>query len=378
MFTCGGRCFRPDADILTIAEIGSAHAGSFDRARALIDAAADAAAAAVKFQLIYAHEILHPLTGAVRLPSGAVSLYQRFEELEVPLSFYAQCFNHARSRGMLVGISPFGPRSATEALALKPDFLKVASPELNYPTLISTLAAAELPLILSSGVCLLKEIEGALAQCRQYTKQGSSHALLHCITAYPAPETEYNLALLPALATIFNINVGVSDHSVDPLLVPLLARAHGACIVEKHICLSRTDAGLDDSIALDPADFRTMTAALNSCARRSPSQIISFLHERGYSPHVVRAVIGSGEKVLAPSERAHYQKSNRSLHYLHAYPRGTVLQKENLVIVRSEANLSAGEAPEHANLFVGAVLQRSVHAGDGARFGDIIQKGTCL
>ena len=91
------------------------------------------------------------------------------------------------------------------------------------------------------------------------TKKAPERILLHCITSYPAPEDEYNISVLGSLAAVFGVRVGVSDHSLDPVLVPLAAAANGACMIEKHICLSRNDPGLDDPVALPPEQFARMT-----------------------------------------------------------------------------------------------------------------------
>ncbi|MBP5158456.1 MAG: N-acetylneuraminate synthase family protein, partial [Treponema sp.] len=137
-----------------IAEIGTAHAGSLDKAFALIDAAADAGADCVKFQWVYADEILHPDTGFVKLPGGTVRLYDRFRELEVDTSFFSSGLDYAHQKGVLFACSPFGLRSLEELVALHPDAIKIASPEVNHTPLLEACAAyyGKIPIILSSGV----------------------------------------------------------------------------------------------------------------------------------------------------------------------------------------------------------------------------------
>ena len=99
---------------LTIAEIGTSHNGSIQKARNLIDAAAEAGARAVNFQIVYADEILHPNTGYVDLPTGKIPLYERFKSLELPISFYKELAEYSRSKKLLFSASPFGLRSAEE------------------------------------------------------------------------------------------------------------------------------------------------------------------------------------------------------------------------------------------------------------------------
>ncbi len=147
-----------------IAEIGTSHAGSLEKAFALIDAAADAGADCVKFQWVYADEILHPDTGFVQLPGGSIRLYDRFKGLELDASFYASCLDYAHEKGLLFACSPFGLRSLEKLVALQPDAIKIASPEVNHYPLLKACSACfgKLPIILSSGVSRLGDIENAV------------------------------------------------------------------------------------------------------------------------------------------------------------------------------------------------------------------------
>lgn len=196
-FKLGSEIFSVE-NPLTIAEIGTSHNGSIQKAMNLIDAAAEAGARAVKFQIVYADEILHPNTGYVDLPTGKIPLYERFKSLELPISFYKELAEYSRSKKLLFSASPFGFRSAEELAALKPDFIKIASPELNYVQLLKYCAGFNIPMILSSGVSILKDIEKAVSFLRSENKD-LPLALLHCITSYPAPEKEYNVSVIKNL-----------------------------------------------------------------------------------------------------------------------------------------------------------------------------------
>jgi sialic acid synthase SpsE len=257
MITFAGRTVGHGHPCLVIAELGTSHGGDLGRARALIDAAAAAGADCIKFQLVHADEILHPRSGFVPLPSGPVALYEQFQALERGMEFYAAVKEHTETAGCRFLCSPFGIRSARELKALGVEALKIASPELNHYPLLQEVSSYGLPLFLSSGVSLLGDIERALAITGR-----EQVVLLHCITSYPAPEAEYNLAVLDSLRGVLGVPVGLSDHSLDPVLVPALAVLHGACAIEKHFTLSRAGSGLDDPIALDPADFHRMVAAV--------------------------------------------------------------------------------------------------------------------
>lgn len=358
---------------LVIAEIGTSHNGDFEKAKALIDTAFYAGASAVKFQIVYAEEILHPKTGMVDLPSGKIDLYEKFRELEVPISFYKELHSYTKSKGLLFSASPFGIKSADELLSLEPDFIKIASPELNYSKLLRHCAGFNLPMILSTGVSLLSDIEKALHEVRRINSNLQT-ALLHCITAYPAPESEYNISVIKNLTDIFNIPTGLSDHSMDPFLVPLLCLANGGFIIEKHICLSRKEGGLDDPVALEPEMFKKMCNSLKTAAKLTELEIVKYILNLGYPNQKIMEVIGSGEKKLSNSEKDNYGKTNRSLHYIRDLKKDSVITKDDIAVLRTEKELTQGELPDLFDFFIGAVLQKDITSGAGVKMEDFIKR----
>ena len=265
-FDVDGRSYHP-GNPLVIAEIGTGHGGDPVKASELLHAAREAGAGCAKFQHVYAREIIHPDTGLVPLPGGPVSLYDRFVGLETEPDFFAVLKEKAETLGLLFLCTPFGARSARELTEIGVRAVKVASPELNHVELLDEIARMALPTILSSGVSTLGDIERAVDRLRSAAGHGPSLALLHCVTAYPAPAEDYNLRILEPLSVLLGLAAGVSDHSRDPVLVPALSVCAGASIVEKHICLSRSDPGLDDPIALPPEEFLRMTDAIRTAAR---------------------------------------------------------------------------------------------------------------
>ena len=365
------------------AEIGTSHGGSLEKAYQLIDAAAEAGADSVKFQWVYAHEILHPNTGLVQLPGGSIPLYERFQRLEVPASFFQQVQEYAKSKGCQFICSPFGLKSLEELVALNPDAIKIASPELNHQPLLQRLALIRqkqraqgqipVPVIISSGVSTLADIEQALEILSDYGEgnlQGVT--LLHCITSYPAPEEEYNLQVLQNLAGIFGVEVGVSDHSLDPHLVPVLATACGARFIEKHITLSRQTDGLDDPVALEPVQFASMVkrvrqweAPIKNYGCQCGSSIILEELEAEYGKERVQAVLGTGIKKLAPAERANYGRTNRSIHIMHDMKAGDSITPDSIAILRTEKILEPGLDPKYFSQIIGAKLSQDITAGQG-------------
>lgn len=388
---------------MVIAEIGTSHEGSIEKAKRLIDAAKEAEADAVKFQWVIADEILHPKTGFVDLPTGRIPLYERFKQLECPPDFYAKSLEYARSLGLKWICSPFGLKSLELLLELKPDAVKIASPELNHFPMLRALASARkaddapqadgklksdearktneaaspapaaIPVIVSSGVSKQSDIEAALAILGK-----SGVSLLHCVTSYPAPEEEYNVRLIAALKKDFGVETGLSDHSLDPVLVPCLAASQGATVFEKHITLSKKTSGLDDPVALEPGQFLQMTRALRQCqaainrygSERGEKEIIAQMSEQ-YGSERVQKVLGSGIKALAPAEEKNYGRTNRSLHYMKAFEAGHVLAADDIGVLRTEKVLTPGLSPEFLESVIGKKLRRAADDGAGVAWEDI-------
>ena len=379
---------------MVIAEIGTSHEGSLEKAKRLIDAAKEAEADAVKFQWVIADEILHPKTGFVDLPTGRIPLYERFKQLECPPDFYAATLEYARSLDLKWICSPFGLKSLELLLELKPDAVKIASPELNHFPMLRELAdwrksneerqtneaaspsPAAIPVIVSSGVSKTRDIEAALAVLGT-----DGVTLLHCITSYPAPEEEYNVRLVKTLRESFCVATGLSDHSLDPILVPCLAAAQGAVVFEKHITLSKKTSGLDDPVALEPGQFLQMTRALKQCQaaikrygpERGGQEIIKQMSEQ-YGSDRVQKVLGSGIKALAPAEEKNYGRTNRSLHYMKAFEAGHVLAAGDVGVLRTEKVLSPGLAPALYESVIGKKLRRAVDDGAGVAWEDFMEE----
>ncbi|MFQ3620367.1 MAG: N-acetylneuraminate synthase family protein [Spirochaetales bacterium] len=409
---------------IIIAEVGTSHGGDLGRAKELVASAKEAGADAVKFQIVYAKEILPPNCGEVELPGGRVPLFERFRSLERPLEFYAAIKEESEARGLCFVCTPFGLQSARNLRDIGTRIFKIASPELTFYPLLEEVSSYGAPLLLSTGVSTLGDIEQALTVVQNITRTalkrdeafkapplqkenisrkpssekkwaalfrkstvspvGSSSekgkpsyhrffslTLLHCITAYPAPEEEYNLSLLPNLRAIFGVPVGISDHSLDPVLVPVLSVLEGAVVIEKHITLDRKAKGLDDPIALEPKAFTLMVqevrAAYTEIRAGRRSQVVEAL-EAHYGKKRVLACLGTGVKRLAPSEAPNYFTTNRSLHALVDLEPGDRLSEENCALLRTEKNLKPGLAPEFYKQVLGKRVTQKVPAGEGIRF----------
>ena len=361
---------------IVIAEIGTSHGGSLDKAKRLADAAAEAGADCIKFQWVYASEILHPDTGFVNLPGGKTRLYDRFTELETDSAFFEKMRDYVRSLKKTFMCSPFGEKSMHELFALRPDYIKIASPELNHYPLLKLLTELEqtlpaekrIPVVLSSGVSKMKDIVKALEllePLKQNVPEGFEPlSLLHCITSYPAPPEEYNLSLIPYYRRRFGIPSGVSDHSLDPKIVPVIAVICGAQFIEKHITLERSGSGLDDPVALPPDRFALMTESVRRFEKLDFQSALKLANEE-FGRELVERVIGNGKKELAPSEKANYGRTNRSIHFMRDMKKGSVIGAGDIAVLRTEKELSVGISPEYYEKLIGMTLTKDARSGEG-------------
>lgn len=369
---------------LIVAEIGTSHEGSLEKAKDLIDASLSSGADAVKFQWVYADEILHPDTGCVSLPTGTVRLYDRFKSLECGSEFFRELCDYTHKKGGAFVCSPFGLKSLGELLSIHPDYIKIASPELNHYPLLNALCDYRnaqksdgknaIPVIISSGVSRLSDIEVAIEIIGR-----ENVTLLHCVTSYPAPESEYNVRLITNLKHIFGIETGVSDHSLDASLIPVLSVMCGASVIEKHITLSRKTNGLDDPVALEPAAFSEMVHEVHQAEAvlrhygetLGGEKIIEQLSE-AFSPEKIRACLGDGVKRLAASEKENYSRTNRSLHYMRTIKKGEKITTTDIALLRTEKELSVGVNAEFLPVITGKTLFRDVKSGDGVKLEDFL------
>ncbi len=340
-----------------VAELGTAHGGSREKARRLIAAAAEAGADTVKFQWVIAREILHPRAGSIDLPGGSIPLFQRFLGLEQPPEFYAFLKEESEKAGVTFLCSPFGLESLAGLEALGVREVKIASPELNHLPLLEGALRFD-RIILSSGVSTLGDMEEAAALT------GEKALFLHCVTHYPAPEEEYNLNLLPPLAALLGVEMGVSDHSLDPVLVPSLTAALGGVMVEKHFTLSKTDGGLDDPIALAPGEFAALVRAVRRAEEEGLEETLRRLSAE-FGATKVEAVLGSGKKILAPGEAPFYRTTNRSILALEDIAPGEPVTRENSALLRSETNLPPGLPPRYWPLVIGRRARKKIPSGEG-------------
>lgn len=295
-----------------IAEMSANHLGSLERALDIMLAAKQAGADAVKLQTYTADTITidhhGPGFDIEGGPWAGRSLYELYQEAHTPWKWHDALFSRGRELEIDVFSSPFD-ESAIEFLEhFDPPAYKIASFECVDPTLIGRAAAAGKPLIISTGLASLGEIEQALAAARAGGATGI--VLMHCVSGYPTPASEANLRTLTHMAKAFNVPIGLSDHTLG-IAVPIAAAALGAAVIEKHFTLRRSDGGPDAQFSLEPGEFRAMS---DGCSEAS-------------------AALGHVSYERTPSEQANAQ-FRRSLYLVADMAAGETFTSKNIRSIR--------------------------------------------
>ncbi|MEV1001994.1 pseudaminic acid synthase [Nonomuraea sp. NPDC050202] len=261
MISIGGRAIGPGHPPFVVAELSGNHNGSLERALAIVDAVADAGAHALKLQT-YTPDTLTidcdapPFrVGDEHELWGGESLYRLFERAHTPWAWHEPIFARARERGLVAFSAPFDPTAVELLEKLDAPAYKIASSEIVDLPLIRLAAGTGKPLIISTGMASVSEIEAAVSAARE---AGCTQlAVLSCTASYPASPSESNLRALPLLAAVTGEVVGLSDHTPG-LGAALAAVALGACLIEKHVTLSRADGGVDSAFSLEPAELAAL------------------------------------------------------------------------------------------------------------------------
>ena len=260
----GERVIGAGQPVYVIAEISANHHQDFDTALKIIHAAKDAGADAIKLQTYTADTItLASNREYFRVGGGTLwdgrNLHDLYAEAYTPWDWQPKLKKAANDLGMDCFSSAFDATAVDFLEEMRVPAHKVASFELVDLPLIEKMARTGKPLIMSTGLATVEEIDEAVKAAR---KAGATQiALLKCTSAYPAAAEEMNLRTIPELARRFDVPAGLSDHTMG-VAVPVAAVALGACIIEKHLTLSRSEPGPDSAFSLEPHEFKTMVDAV--------------------------------------------------------------------------------------------------------------------
>ena len=266
-----------------IAEMSANHLMDLGRARDIVRAAADAGADAIKLQTYTPDTITFDSDASYfQVNQGTIwdgtTLHKLYESAYTPWEWHEELFHVAREEGLICFSSPFDKTAVDFLESLGNPIYKIASFEITDIPLISYVASKKKPVVISTGIATLQDIEAALTAVRSSGNEDVT--LLRCISQYPAPVEDANLLTIPDMRQRFGVKVGLSDHSIGNTLA-VASVALGATMVEKHFILDRKIGGPDSAFSCEPAEFAEMVrvireteAALgNVCYPSDPQKI---------------------------------------------------------------------------------------------------------
>lgn len=258
----GQRVIGPGHPVYIIAEAGVNHNGNPTEALRLIDAAKDAGADGVKFQIFCADELVTSDASACAYQqdaTGDTGQKEMLRRLELSVEQFAELRAYADRLGIDFLATPFGITELHALVDLSVPAIKIASPDIVNVPLLTAAAATGLPLIVSTGASDLAEVDAAVDQIRG-ERAGDRLILLHCVSAYPTLPIDARLACIRTLSQRYALPVGFSDHTADSA-ISSLAVAAGALVLEKHLTLDRSAIGPDHFFSLTPPEFARYVAA---------------------------------------------------------------------------------------------------------------------
>ena len=287
-----------------IAEMSGNHNQSLDKALEIVEAAARAGANALKLQTYTADTMTLDISEGVffikdeRSPWKGKSLYDLYNLAHTPWEWHEPIMERARELGMICFSTPFDKSAVDFLESLDVPAYKIASFEIVDLPLIRYIAEQGKPIILSTGMATLAEIDEAVRTIRE--AGNNQIALLKCTSAYPAPPEEMNLRTLPHLAGAFGVPVGLSDHTLG-IATSVAAVALGACIIEKHFTLSRADPGPDSAFSLEPHEFKAMVDAVRE-TEKALGSVCYEVSEREMASRVFRRSLFAVKDIEAGEE----------------------------------------------------------------------------
>lgn len=338
----------PNAEpVFVIAEAGVNHNGDMNLALRLCDAAREAGADAVKFQTFRAEDLVVPGAPTAQYQTretGETDQFAMLQKLELTRAQHLQIKQHCDVIGIEFFSTPFSVDAVDMLVSLGVRRLKMSSGELTHRTLIEHAAATRLPLLLSTGMATMEEISEALGWTRLARGHLDGVTVLHCTSAYPAPDDSLNLLAMQQMAAVLGVPIGYSDHSLG-IEASLVAVALGATVIEKHLTLDCTLPGPDHSASIEPADFARLVTGI----RR------------------VTAMRGDGVKAPRPDELDTARVARRGIVAAHDLAAGTVLTPDMLEC-RRPAN---GIAPRELAVLPGRRLADALAAGAALQWANL-------
>lgn len=327
-FSIGNFRIGKDSPVFIIAELSANHNGSLDNALETIKAAKRVGADAIKLQTYTADTItIDAKTDDFRLKQGTIwdgkYLYDLYKEAYTPWEWHDKLFKAAADEGLICFSSPFDKTAVDLLESLNAPAYKIASFEITDIPLIEYTASKGKPVIISTGIAEIEDIQLAVDACRN---QGNNNiALLKCTSSYPAPIEEANMLMVKDLSERFNVISGLSDHTMG-ISAPIVATALGAKIIEKHFILDRAIGGPDASFSLNEEEFSALVKSVREAEKA--------LGEINYN---------------LTDKQKKGREFSRSLYIVHDVKAGEMLTEENVKSIRP----GYGMHPKHYKEVIG-------------------------
>lgn len=328
-----------DNPVFIIAEAGSNHDGDLGQAKKLIDVAAEARVDAVKFQTFTADKIAARTDDEVMKLGDeydtADDLYDLYKSLELPREWQQELKDYAQKKGLIFLSTPFDYEAVDQLEELGMPAYKIASFECIDIPFLRYIAKKGKPIILSTGMADLGEIEESLEAI--YNEGNKQVILLHCGISYPMPVEDVNLAAMGTMRQAFLLPIGYSDHTLG-ITVPISAVARGAKVIEKHFTLDKNLPGPDHKFALEPDELKAMVKGIREA----------------------EAAIGSPIKRHVSAEEVHYHRGRRSIFAIQDIPAGTEITAEMIGVLRPGIGLK----PKYFDLLIGRTARKDIKANE--------------
>ena len=325
-----------------IAELSANHGGSIEAARNSILKAKESGASAVKIQS-YTPDTMTIKSDkpTFKIKEGlwkGYTLYELYKEAYTPFEWHEELFNYAKEVGITIFSSPFDETAVDLLESLNSPAYKIASFELVDLPLIKRAAKCKKPLIISTGMASLEEIREALNIAFKY---GNGEVLLlHCISSYPTPVAESNLQNITFLKNEFNIEVGLSDHTISNLAATL-SIALGASAIEKHFKPDSNSKGPDSSFSITPSQLQYLVKECNEAWHS--------IRDKGFN----RSLLEKDSRLF-----------RRSIYFVRNMKKGEIISKKDIRIIRP----GFGIPPKEFENIIGKIVRRDVERGDPVAF----------
>lgn len=329
---------KSNSGVFIIAELSANHNGSLETAIETIKSAKRAGADAIKLQTYTADTITIDCNKDDFLVKGTIwegrNLYQLYKEAYTPWEWHKALFEEAKKEGLVCFSSPFDKTAVDFLEDLKAPAYKIASFEITDIPLIEYVASKGKPIIISTGIAELEDIELALDACK---RMGNNQiALLKCTSSYPAPIEEANMLMVKDFTERFGVIAGLSDHTMGAT-VPIVATAMGAKIIEKHFILDRSIGGPDASFSMNEQEFAEMVKAVREAEK----------------------ALGKVDYQLTEKQKAG-KAFCRSLYVVKDIKAGDLITEENVRSIRPGFGLH----PKYLNKIIGLISKKDLKKGD--------------